>query len=294
MYLIVGANGFLGSYIMKTILEETQDKILAADQNIDGRINDNRVEWVSCNISRDDDLDKLNQKLATYEPVDIIYLAAYHHPDLVKKNPKLAWNINITALSKFLNVIENVRCFFYSSTEMVYGAGALDTFFTEESKLSPVNMYGIHKAIAESMVTGYGYNVVRFPFLIGPCLIEGKKHFYDVIVETIQSGQSIEMFKDAYKTALSFDTVAKIVIKLIINYTDSMPKILNVSGDEVLSKYDIGLRIAQKFGNLDELIIPISMKDDNKIFTEKRADCTLLDNSLVKKVLDLKELKLEF
>jgi dTDP-4-dehydrorhamnose reductase len=294
MYLIVGANGFLGSYMIKTILNETQDKILAADQSIDGRISDNRVEWISCDITKDDDLGYLNKKLAYGEPVNIIYLAAYHHPDLVKKNPRLAWNINITSLSRFLNTIENVRCFFYSSTEMVYGAGTIESYFTEEAKLSPVNIYGMHKVVAESLVTGYGYNVVRFPFLIGPCLIEGKKHFYDVIVDTIQSGQSIDMFKDAYKTALSFDTAAQVVIKLITNYSDSTPKVLNVAGDEVLSKYDIGIRIARKYGSPEELIVPISMKDDNEIFTEKRADCTLLDNSLVKKVLNIQELKLVF
>ena len=31
MYLIVGANGFVGSYAIKNILEKTKDEIIAAD-----------------------------------------------------------------------------------------------------------------------------------------------------------------------------------------------------------------------------------------------------------------------
>lgn len=293
MFLVVGASGFLGSYLIKAILEDTVDKIMAVDLNIEGRKSNDRVEWIECNIVKDCDLESLNNRLLNNNAVDVIYLAAYHHPDAVKKNPKLAWNINITSLSKFLNTIENIRSFFYASTEMVYGAGRMDTLLTEDSKLAPVNIYGIHKMVAESLVTGYGYNVVRFPFLIGPCLIEGKKHFYDVIVETILEGKTIEMFQDAYKTALDFNTASKTLIKLIINYSENMPPIINISGDEILSKYDIGIRIAQKYKCPEKLIIPISMNEDNKIFTEKRADCTLLDNTLVKKVLNVEELRLD-
>ncbi len=40
--------------------------------------------------------------------------------------------------------------------------------------------------------------------------------------------------------------------------------------------------IANKYNCNKNLIIPISMENDNEIFTEKRANCTLLDNSLLK------------
>jgi len=68
-------------------------------------------------------IEKINKECSKYREVKVLYLAAYHAPDLVKKNPRKAWNINVTALSSFINSIENVKCLFYSSTEMVYGAG---------------------------------------------------------------------------------------------------------------------------------------------------------------------------
>ena len=294
MYLIVGASGFVGSYAIREILEKTTDRILATDKNIEGQKNTERIEWIPCDITVHEDLCKLNERLKKEEPVKIVYLAAYHNPDLVLANPHIAWNINITALSDFLNTVENVKCLFYSSTEMVYKPGEMNVFFKEDTEKKPINAYGRHKMVAEQLVMGYGYNVVRFPFMIGPSILPGKKHFYDVIVETIQNGKTIEMFEDNFKTALDFATAVQTLIALMEKYTEEMPKVLNIAGDEVLSKYDIGIKIADKYGCSRDLIVPISMQNDTKIFTEKRATCTLLDNTAVKEALGIEELKLQF
>ena len=294
MYLIVGASGFVGSYAIREILEKTTDRILATDKNIEGQKNTERIEWIPCDITVHEDLCKLNERLKKEEPVKIVYLAAYHNPDLVLANPHIAWNINITALSDFLNTVENVKCLFYSSTEMVYKPGEMNVFFKEDTEKKPINAYGRHKMVAEQLVMGYGYNVVRFPFMIGPSILPGKKHFYDVIVETIQNGKTIEMFEDNFKTALDFATAVQTLIALMEKYTEEMPKVLDIAGDEVLSKYDIGIKIADKYGCSRDLIVPISMQNDTKIFTEKRANCTLLDNTAVKEALGIEELKLQF
>lgn len=294
MYLIVGANGFIGSYAIRAILEKTSAVILAADKNIAGKENEERIQWVSCDVTVHEDIVRLNEICSRWKIVKVLYLAAYHAPDLVRQFPKIAWNINVTALADFVNTMDNITCLFYSSTEMVYGAGHLNEKFKEESQLAPVNLYGKNKVVAEAIVKGYGYNVLRFPFLIGPSIVEGRKSFYDLIVETINSGNSIEMFSDALKTALDFETLANTVICLMKAYNSDMPQTLNIAGDEVLSKYDIGLMIAEKYNCDSNLIVPISVNDDTKIFVEKRADCTLLDNSLVKKVLGLDVLKLNF
>ena len=293
IYLIVGANGFVGSYMIKNILERTEKKILAVDCNIEGKGNAKNIEWMECDITKQEDIEKINKECSKYREVKVLYLAAYHAPDLVKKNPRKAWNINVTALSSFINSIENVKCLFYSSTEMVYGAGDLNKKFSESDSLNPVNTYGENKVVAEALIKGYGYNVLRFPFLIGPSLDKNKKHFYDKIVDEITNGNSIEMFSDALKTALDFNTLTKLILKLMENYTPEIPKCINISGDDTLSKYDIGLMIAKKYNCDKKLIVPVSMENDSKIFVEKRANCILLDNSLLKKILGLSEIKIE-
>jgi len=292
MYVIVGANGYLGAYMIRTIRSKTNEKILALDMNINSTISDNVVEWKKCDVTSNEDVIALNDQLKCESENKIIYLAAYHHPDLVEKNPRIAWNINITALSNFMNSIENVKCFFYPSTDSVYGDGDNIYHFKEEDRLNPVNRYGRHKATAECLVNAYGYNVVRFPFLIAPSILASKKHFYDTIVDTILAGNTIEMFADSMRSSLDFATVSELVIELMESYTEDIPKILNVSGDDDLSKYDVGIMIAKKLGISQDLIIPISSDKTAGIFEAKRAKSTLLDNSKMKSILGLSDVKI--
>lgn len=292
MYIVIGANGFLGSYMVKNILEQTDEDIFAIGRQMSGS-NHKRIHCVSCDVRDTAGIAELNKcyfvKSANNK---VIYLAAYHQPDLVERNPRIAWDINITALSNFLNTVENVTCFFYPSSDSVYGESHNGYHFCETDALRPVNRYGRLKCTAEDLVTTYGYNVVRFPFLIAPSMVPGKKHFYDTILETILRGESMQMFYDSYRSSLSFDMAAQLTIRLMETFRNEYPQILNICGDDDLSKYDIGLMIAEKAGVPRDLIKPISVNDSNGIFETKRAASTLMDNTVLKRILKLKEVKL--
>ncbi|WP_298068269.1 NAD(P)-dependent oxidoreductase [uncultured Mailhella sp.] len=291
MYVVIGANGFLGSYVIKNILEMTDEKILAVRKSSPGKDTD-RVKWVFGDISNPLFVEQLNKEhLDTSDSNKIVYLAAYHHPDLVEKNPKLAWDINVTALSRFINSVDKMEKFFYPSSDSVYGESEHGYRFKETDPLNPVNRYGHHKCAAESIVTEYGYNIVRYPFLIAPSLAPGKQHFYDTIVHTLGAGRQIEMFKDSMRSALDFDTAARLLIQLMEN--GPVPQKLNVCGDEDLSKYDIGIRIADKLRVSRDLVKPISVDNSAGIFEVKRASSTLMDNSLLKQTLGLTEIRLK-
>ena len=292
MYLVAGAKGFLGSYMLKNILELTDERILAVARNIDEVTKDARIEWASCDIADWKSVDVLLEKINKQEDIKVIFLAAYHNPDLVEKNPRTAWNINITSLSYFINKLTNVKCFFYPSTDSVYGDSIGSYHYKEKDALNPVNTYGRQKVTAENIVTGYGYNVVRYPFLIAPSLSPVKKHFYDVIAKNITEGRRMEMFQDSFRSTLSFDTAAALLIRVMENYTPDTPKILNICGDDALSKYDVGLMIAKKLGVSSDLIVPVSAEETEGIFEASRAKSTLMDNSRLKELLGLSEVKL--
>ena len=91
---------------------------------------------------------------------------------------------------------------------------------------------------------------------------------------------------------MSFDTAAELTVRLMETYREEYPKVLNICGDDALSKYDIGLMIADKLGVSRELIRGISVDSSSGIFEAKRASSTLMDNALLKKTLSLSEIKL--
>nr|WP_325300709.1 hypothetical protein [uncultured Dysosmobacter sp.] len=52
MYVIIGASGFLGTYLIKNILEYTDESILAvARRPLHGVGDSKRVKWTACNVA---------------------------------------------------------------------------------------------------------------------------------------------------------------------------------------------------------------------------------------------------
>lgn len=285
MYLIIGANGYLGAYMRKAILEMTDEDILCADLNVPEQEKEDRISWRKLDITRHEEVDLFLDDLKGHDDVKIIYLAAYHNPDLVEVNRQLAWNINVTSLSYFLNKAAFAKEIYYPSTDSVYGESVDRYHFKETDQLRPVNFYGHNKCAAEALLVHLGRHVVRFPFLIAPSLA-GKPHFYDRIVESLKQGQPFEMFEDSYRSSLSFENAARLTIALIEK--GNKEPIVNVCGDEDLSKYDVGLLLARREGLDEKLIVPITMDKTIEGFETKRATSTLMDNSLLKKILGLK------
>lgn len=292
MYLIIGASGFLGRYCIKNILEETNEKIVATYSEKEFPLYKNgRLEWQHLDVC---DVASL-QKLANCvdENTKIIYLAAFHHPDKVEEFPDLAWKINIIALANAVNLFGKAKCLYYASTDTVYGEGSKNKKFIETDKYEPVNLYGKHKALAEQICLTKGFNIVRFPFIFGPSLVEGRKHFFDNIKADLETEKAVEMFSDSYRSTLSFNQCAYYLVSLIDKFGACPEKIINIAGDDVMSKYDAAIALANKYGLDTSLIKPVSITQNTGIFKAKRAASSILDNSKLKSLLNLKEIHLE-
>lgn len=167
---------------------------------------------MQCDISNIAEVDLLCRELALFEKIEVIYLAAYHNPDLVEKNLQMVWNINITSLPYFINKLQNVKCMFYPSTDSVYGDSINGYHFKESDSLNPVNSYCRQKCVAESIVRWHGNNVVRYSFIIKPSLSTVKKHFYDMFVGSLTNREKIEIFTDSFRSYMSFDTGVALVM----------------------------------------------------------------------------------
>ena len=292
MYLIVGGNGYLGRYCMKNILERTDHPVVATYAHGDCPVFSHpRVTWTRLDVRDTEAVHLLNERLE--EGTKAIYLAAYHHPDKVEEHPRLAWDINITALAGTLNALTRLSCLYYASTDTVYGEGSRERRFLETDPCAPVNTYGRHKALAEQITLAAGYNAVRFPFLFGPSLVEGRPHFFDVIRADLEQGKTVEMFADSYRSTLSFDQASRYLVELMETWGACPEKVVNIASDGPLSKYDAALALADRFHLDRELIRPISVRNNNAIFKARRADSAVLDNSRLKKLLNLDEIRLE-
>lgn len=291
MYLVVGANGFLGSYLIKNILDMTDECVLAADLNCPAESRA-RVEWTKCDITSDADIAALREKTRNDDDLKVIYLPVFFNVNKNPANDKTAWKVNIVGYARFIDALENIKVFYSLSSDMLFSIDR-DEPYNETDPLSPMNDYARHKIAQEAMAHAKGYNIVRLPVMMGASLSPVKKHFFDDIVSNLKNGRKMEFFTDSWRSMIDFDTVAKTLIALMNTPEARLHSVVNVAGDESLSKYDFALRVADKYGLDKSLIVPVSMDGDTTIWKEKRPKKILLDNTLCKRILGLNELKIK-
>ena len=290
MILIVGC-GFLGSYIAEAAVRKGEKTICT--YRTENRISVPGVQAVKCDVTKEWDLANLASLCEGEKPV-VFYLAAEHNIDRVFSNHHAAWEINVTALERFLEIMPCIDKLFFASTDCVYGENPENIpAFSESDDLCPVNVYGDQKAEAEHIVASHDFTCARLPFMTGKSLLSGKTSFYDNICLKLGNGESTEMIDGMRRSALSYKTVAGLLLKLASLDKESLPAFINIASDTPYTKYEIGLEIAKANGLPESLIKPITFEEGKKFFKDRRADTSVMSNALLKKTLEITD-KLTF
>lgn len=174
-YLITGGAGFIGAnyclYFLnspyhKDDLLVVVDKLTYASNDLVIKLSkeNKRIIFVKEDITR---YNKMNLIFKQYHFDYVINFAAESHVDRSIVNPKLFIdnNINGTLNLLKLSLKYKVKRFHQVSTDEVYGATVLNSFyrFKENDLLSPTNPYSVSKAscdlLALSFYKTYGLNV---------------------------------------------------------------------------------------------------------------------------------------
>lgn len=284
MFCVAGADGFFGTYYIQMLLKNTDERIVALNHSSPVFPDSERIINADFELSDSGSIKNAARVLRDYEDIKILFLAAVHNPDIVSCDPERAEYINTVCYESFLESIKDadVRRLIYASSDTVYGESRDGLVFSETSPLSPVNIYGRQKAMAEEITLRHGFTVARYSYMCGPSPVKRKKHFYDTVKSALVNGERFFLLSDWNRHALSYTTAAEITYRLF--GIGDKHRIVNVCADKVLSKYEIGLKIAEHNSLDNRLLIPVS-KDKLGIFKEHRADTILMDNSLLKSLI---------
>lgn len=200
--------------------------------------------------------DSLIDLLAEIKPQLIVHTAGLTNVEECERKPQLAKEINVQLAG---NVAKAAKClnikFVHISTDHLFD-GTMPKV-SEKDPIAPLNQYGKTKGEAEHRVLSINESalVVRTNFYgWGPSY---RPSFSDMIINNLRSGKEITLFDDVFYTSI----LAKDLVETTHDLIDrNAAGIFHVVGDERISKYEFGLKIAKAFELDASLILPKSIK----------------------------------
>ena len=208
--------------------------------------------------------------LETVQPDIVIHCAGLANVEACEADPVNAYHSNVD-----LSVTVAQSCkelgitFVYICTDHLFSGE--HPLVSEEEKTSPVNQYGKTKLEAEQRVLAISDRnlSIRTNFYgWGPSY---RQSFSDFIIRNTSNGNPVFLFDDFYYTPILIEELAGTVMALI---DKTAAGIFNVAGNERISKYEFGVRLARQF-QLDSGLIKAAKFVERKDLVKRPVDLSL-------------------
>jgi dTDP-glucose 4,6-dehydratase len=181
-FLITGGAGFIGSAVIRFLIEETDHQVLNLDkltyagnlESLAAVSSDPRYQFVQGDVC---DRALVSKLFADFKPDIVMHLAAESHVDRSIDGPAEFIQTNIVGTSVMLECareywkglpVGNGFRFHHISTDEVYGSLDDTGLFTEETSYDPSSPYSASKASSDHLVRAW-HRTYGLPVLITNC-----------------------------------------------------------------------------------------------------------------------------
>jgi len=242
------------------------------DYNVNLVLHNRKIQLARTSTScfRLNSIEEIQTQFEKLKPKIVIHTASLTSVEECESNPELAHHVNVELAENVAKVCAmlNIK-FVHISTDHLFSGNELNV--NEEHLITPQNVYAKTKAEAELRVLDiYPESlIIRTNFYgFGASY---RKSFSDMIINSLKKNENITLFKDVFYTPIFTSVLIKTVHELIKLNTAG---IFNVVGDERLSKYEFGMKIAKKF-ELDETLINKGSVHENPNLIHRPSDMSL-------------------
>lgn len=239
-----------------------------------------REVWLAGIATRRIDLESVDDLIRAFkatQPQIVVHCAGLTSVEKCEAAPALAQHINVDLASNVAKACDSlgIALAHISSDHLFSGEASL---VDEVCPVAPVNVYGQTKAEAESRVLeAYARALVVRTNFYG-WGTNYRHSFSDVVIEALRAGQELTLFEDVFYTPILVEIAIQAVHDLI-NLEAS--GIYHVVGDERISKYEFGLKIAKEF-NFDPGLIKPGLISDHVSLVQRPHDMSLANDKACK------------
>ncbi len=227
--LVTGASGFLGWNLCQLAQQEWK---------VYGTSFSHPIEIPGITLMKVDvrDFKELKRIFQEIQPDAVIHTAAQSSPNFCQSNPEESHAINVTASCNIAGLCADysIPCAF-TSTDLVFNG--LNAPYRETDSVSPVNLYGEQKVMAEEgMLERYPKTAVcRMPLMFGVAAPPAQS-FMQPFIQTLRERKELSLFTDEFRTPASGTTAAKGLL-LVLKKVNGR---IHLGGKERVSRYDFG------------------------------------------------------
>ena len=248
--LVTGASGFLGWNICNANQEEWE---------IFGTFNSHPVVIAGTKTVRIDltDFKELKRVFKEIRPDAVIHTAAASNPDFCQENPAESQKINVDTSLNIAGLCADRKIpLAFTSTDLVFDG--LNAPYREEDPVSPVNVYGEQKVLAEEKIfkTYPLAAVCRMPLMFGNPG-SAASGFFQSMINALKEGRELRLFVDEFRTPVSGKTAAQGLFLAL----DKVKGLIHLGGVERIPRYDFGLLLMETLGISDAALIKCQQKD---------------------------------
>lgn len=267
--LIVGAAGLLGQYIMSAGR--------SAGYSSTGTFNETVPTDISDLIHMDiTDQGSVAHGLRSTSPEIVVLSAAMTNVDQCEREPSRAYAVNMEGTLNLATECRSIGAkLVYISTDYVFN-GLKKGRYHEFEAPDPSSVYARSKLEGERITMDAGPNnmVCRVSVVYGWNRLGPKGNFVTWMIDSLKNGKNIRLYDDQFVSPTYAPAAARDILELAGSDASG---IYHTSGPDCLSRYDIGLKVAEVFGLDKNLISPVSTAEMPLLAVRPPRSCLAVD-----------------
>jgi len=256
--LVTGCNGLLGQKLVELISSKPEHHLIAtAKSKLIPTLS--RGEFHSLDITNREEVDGIIFKI---KPDVVINTAAMTQVDQCEIEREKCWQANVEAVRYLVDACQKNNVYLvHVSTDFIFDGshGPLD----ENEKPNPISYYGESKLAGEMVVqqSSIHWAILRTVLVYGVTQDMSRSNIVLWVKKSLEEGKTINVVNDQWRTPTLVEDLA---MGCFLAATKKIKGVFNISGDQMMTPYDIAIAAADFF-KLDKSLI---QQTDSTKFTQ--------------------------
>lgn len=265
--LVTGGAGFIGKYLVKTLLKNHEvtifDNFTNSTKESISYLEDLGVKIIEGDINNNQEIHH-----AAKDQQLVIHLAAKISVIDSIKNPHLTFETNVNGTKNVLESckINNIKKLIVASSAAVYGEGSELLKVSEEYDTNPISPYGRSKLQMENIIKEFSINnelnciILRFFNIFGIGQTDEYAGVITKFIKCINDNTPLEIYGDGNQVRdfVAIEDIVELILKIINYEQNNKIEIFNVGNE------------TSKIIDLANLVINIGKIKIEKIFKETK------------------------